>query len=790
MINSKNTLSKLTIKEKCSLLSGNAMMGTYPIERLAVPSLVFSDGPNGIRRDNNTSTCFPSGVSLASSWDKELLFEIGDALGKECVNYGINVLLGPAFNIKRNPLCGRNFEYYSEDPFLVGHLATNFVKGVQSNGVGSCIKHYACNNNEKFRVYGDSIVDERALREIYLKPFEIVVKNASPLALMSSYNKINGVHASENKYLLKDILRDEWHFEGVTMTDWGGLVNRDIALNNGTDLEMPGCNSYNIETLTKSCSLGKVKEEDIDKSVERMLKLINETTKEKVIPDISNHHDLAIKAATKSGVLLKNKNKILPLNKEEKILVVGSLFESMRYQACGSAFINSDNVSSHIDAFNNRNIKYKYIKGYDSTTFTDNKKLLKELDETLSGYDKVLFYGGLTDYVEMEAYDRSNFDLEQNQVKVIDILLKAKKKVIFVIFGGSPFAMPFYDDLCGVLYMGLPGEGIGEATTRLLFGEENPSGRLAETWPIKYDDVPFGNEFDSSPNSIYKESIYVGYRYYCSINKETRFPFGYGLSYADLKYSNFSVKCDKEIIINLNIENLSNISSEEVVQIYIGKESSKLHRPSKELKCFTKVLVPAKGDTKVSINVPLTDLMAYSEKDKKEILEDGKYIVYLCKNAAETIYFQSITIKGHKDINPSKVDEYYKDLNSILSMTDHDYESIHNREIKPYVVPKKPYTFETPLHAYKSLTGKIIYKAMVNEGKKKYKSAKKIKDNILKENVKKNALFLIRLMETNNLRCLCNSSGGQLKYNMASGILALANRRIIKGIKLFALKNK
>jgi len=797
----KDIINKLTLKEKIEMLQGHDNMKTYKNIDKGIEEIIFSDGPSGIRKelDNGDSlsnisnalptTCFPTGVTIASTWNIDLVKEMGEVLGDEAKYFGINLLLGPAINIHRNPLCGRNFEYYSEDPFLSGKIASSFVKGIESRNVGACIKHFACNNNEKYRYIGDSIVDKRALHEIYLKPFEMVINEANPYAIMTSYNRINGEFASENKYLLNDYLRSKLKYDGVIMTDWGGLKDRDKALKNGLDLEMPGSIPYNSKLLYDNIKNNNLDQELLDKSILRLIDLKNKTNNKKIDNfDFNKGYDIAYKLAIEGAILLKNDNDILPINKNEKLLIIGDLFKNVRYQGSGSSMLNPIKLKNHIDVFNENNINYEFKLGYLQNENEPNLKLEEDAINKCNDYDKIIVYAGLNDYVESEGYDRDNLSLPKNQLSLINKLIKLNKKIIIVLFGGAPVELPFINNIDAILYMGLSGEAIGDATYYLLFGIENPSGKLTDTWPLKYDDVPFSSEFTKSPYELYKESIFIGYRYFNTVNKNVLFPFGYGLSYSKFKYSNLKIrKIENDINITFNIKNIGNKKGKEVSEIYIGKNDSKIIRPKLELKGFNKIELDINEEKEISINININDLMVFIDDEYK--LENGIYQIYVGNNSSSILLEGEIELEG-AILNKSYYDEiYYKFiLNNELSNL--DFSKIIEREIPNYEYGKRPYTIETPIGEFNTFYGRIFKKIFLNVGLKQIKKASKMKDGLEKERMKKAGIFMYRLMPYNSLRSLSFSSSGKLQYNVAEGILEFANGHPLKGIRKMLKKYK
>ena len=516
----EKALSWMTVREKAALVSGTDYMYTNPIPRLGIPSLSMSDGPHGLRKpvegsENGLSrsepaTSFPTAACTASGWNPENLRKMGEAIGEECRYYGVNTLLGPGVNIKRNPLCGRNFEYFSEDPFLAGVLGAAMVEGVQSKGVGVSLKHFALNNSDNFRLMGNSVASENTIRKLYLKQFEYIVKKAKPATVMCAYNQVNGTFCSENKWLLTDILRDEWGYEGVVISDWGAMHDRVPSLNAGLDLEMPGDTAICRKWILDGIEDGSLPMEKLDRACRNILRWV----KRCAIPadptpvDFEAHHALAAEIAADCAVLMKNDG-ALPLNGSEKLHIAGGLFGQMRYQGAGSSAINPTMLTTPQDAFEAHG-----IKSY-------------SLDEC----DAILCFAGLTDECESEGFDREHMRLPEDQLQMIDRLCKSGKPVTVVLFGGAPVELPFFDQVSAILNCYLPGQNGGTAVYDLLFGRKNPSGKLAETWPLRYEDVVCAETFGKEPDEIYREGCEVGYRYYQKHDIPVRCPFGYGLSY-------------------------------------------------------------------------------------------------------------------------------------------------------------------------------------------------------------------------------------------------------------------
>lgn len=597
-------IREMTTEEKAALVSGTDFMYTNPIPRLDIPSLCMSDGPHGLRKqigggDNGVSlsepaTAFPTAVSTASSWNPDVTRRMGEAIARECRHYGVHTLLGPGVNIKRNPLCGRNFEYFSEDPLLAGVMAAAEVDGVQSKGVGVCMKHFAMNNSENYRFMGNSVASENTIRKIYLKPFEYVVKKSKPAALMCAYNQINGVFCSENKWLLTDVLRDEWGFDGVVMTDWGATHDRVAGLKAGLDLEMPGDTAICRRWILDGIEDGSLPEEDLNKACRNILNWIDKYVKPADTEplDFEAHHTLSAELAAECAVLMKN-NGTLPLNGNEKLHITGELFENMRYQGAGSSMINPTKVTTTADVFKERG-----IKSY-------------PLEES----DTVLVFAGLTDEYESEGGDRENMRLPQEQLAQIDKLFESGKRIVVILFTGSPVELPFFDKVDAILNMYLPGQNGGTAVTQLLFGEKNPSGKLAETWPLRYDDVPSANTFSKKITEVYAEGTEVGYRYYNKHNIPVRCSFGYGLSYTTFEHSGWERTGDT---YQETITNTGDRFGAEVAQLFINGE----------LRGFSKVcLEPGESKTVKIIPEPIDDTVYHDTYTVPE--EPKKYPVTL-----------------------------------------------------------------------------------------------------------------------------------------------------------------
>ncbi len=795
MFNVNEIMKRLTLEEKACLLSGHKSWHTNKVTRVGLPSIFLTDGPHGLRKkkegdkvaglgQTELSTCFPAACTTGSSWNKELLYKMGTAMGEECRYYNVNLILGPAVNIKRNPLCGRNFEYFSEDPLIAGKLGARLTRGIEDMGVGTSVKHYACNNNEKNRYFGDSIVDDRAYREIYLKAFEPIIKEGKPQTVMCAYNKVNGVYASENPQLLNGVLRDDWGFEGLVMSDWGAVNDRVNGLKAGLDLEMPGDIGHNRQVIIDAVNDGSLPIEVVNKSVRRVLNMIYNTSlaTEKIPAKFDEHASLAKELAIDSAVLLKNNNNILPLSEDKKYLIIGEMFEKMRYQGAGSSLLRPYKLTTPKDAFDEHNIIFDYEKGYKINSFDDDYSLIESAMLKAEKCDTIIFFGGLSEYAESEGFDRESLLLPQNQLNLINKLSKFNKKIVFVMYGGSPIEMSFDASVDAILNMYLPGEEGGEATYELLFGKSNPSGRLCETWPLRYEDVPFYNEFTATTNDRYKESIFVGYRYYSTFGVPVKYPFGYGLSYTDFSYSNMRVdKGDKIYKVYVDVKNIGSRAGSTVLELFVEAPKTNVVKPLRELRGFEKIHLEA-GETKTAcIEIPVESLKYYI--NGKWSLENGTYIFHLCSDVNTVLLSSRIAVEDGEAIQENNIYSrlYNVTKEKFLSMTDLHFDKLIGRRIEAPVV-KRPYDLNTPIREYKTFGGKFIYGAIMFAFKCIYNLELKSKDSPDKETKVKNAYFGWQIMKTMSLRSMSYASEGMLSHTMAWALVDIANNRPIKAI--------
>lgn len=655
----KELISQMTLEEKAGLCSGLDFWHTKPVERLGIPSIMMSDGPHGLRKQESEAdhlglnesvkaVCFPAGCATASSFDVDLMEELGETLGEECQAEDIGVLLGPAVNIKRSPLCGRNFEYLSEDPHLAGKLSAAYIRGVQKCGIGTSIKHFAANSQEYRRMSSSSELSERTLHEIYLPAFEEAVKEAKPRTVMCSYNKVNGTFASENRMLLTEILRENWGYEGAVVTDWGAVNDRVEGIRAGLDLEMPATDGHNDIKIVQAVCDGALDERLVDEAAERVLEVVFDYVdhrKEDAVFDRDADHEKAVRIESECAVLLEN-NGILPLDPEKKVLYIGEFAEKPRYQGGGSSHINSSRVVSALEAAQEKRRNVTYVKGFPADRDERDAKELEKAVSSAQEADVVVIFAGLPDVMESEGYDRSTMAMPGCQNELIREVLKVKPDTVVVLHNGSPVETPWADDAAAVLEMYLGGQGVGEACDRILYGEVNPSGRLAETFPVRLEDTPCYMFYPGDgKKAVYGEGIFVGYRYYDTKKIPVRWAFGHGLSYTEFRYSNLRVGNgilkDKETLsVSVDITNAGSREGKEVVQMYISDRNGTPVRPEKELKGFAKVsLQPGEAKT-VRFEICPRDLAYYEEEIHDWYAPAGTYRV-LIGHASDDIVLEA-----------------------------------------------------------------------------------------------------------------------------------------------------
>lgn len=662
----KKLVSEMTLEEKAGLCSGEDFWHTKEIERLGVPQMMVSDGPHGLRKqdmeadhlgvnDSIKAVCFPAGCGAATSFNRDLIYEMGQILGSECVSEGVGVLLGPAVNIKRSPLCGRNFEYYSEDPYLASEIAAAHISGVQSRNVGTSIKHFMANSQETRRMSVDEEIDERALHEIYLRVFEGAVRKSKPWTVMSSYNKVNGKYVGENYEFMTEELRGKWGFDGLVMSDWGAVGDRVAGLEAGLDLEMPGSHGVRDKLIAEAVSSGSLDEAVLDKACERILDIVFrslDTDGQKI--DFTEDHEKAARIAEETIVLLKNDGDILPLKKDAKIAFIGKYAESPRFQGGGSSHINCIKVTSALDALEDMGVSVMYAKGFEDSEDKIDEELEREAVETAVEADAAVIFAGLPDAFESEGFDRSHMRMPDCQNHLIAEIIKKQPNAVVVLHNGAPVELPWADDAKGILEAYLGGEAIGKAVCRVLFGEVNPSAKLAETFPYKLEDNPsFLTGFGSGDHVKFSEGIFVGYRYYDKKKMEVRFPFGYGLSYTSFEYSNLRMSAkeldeSETLTVRVDVTNTGKAAGKEIVQLYVADSESTEPRPVKELKGFEKLSLEP-GETKTAEFALDWRAFAYYEPRIKDwYVESGDFEILIGKSSRDIVLSETVTVNSKR----------------------------------------------------------------------------------------------------------------------------------------------
>ena len=690
MQNTELLLKKLTLEEKCALLSGAETFKTRGMPEHGIPQIWLSDGPHGLRKQAGESdhlglnpsvpaTCFPTASAVANSWDAALGEEIGAALGEEAAAQEVSVVLGPGLNMKRNPLCGRSFEYFSEDPYLAGKLAAGYIRGIQSKGVAACPKHFAVNSQETRRMASDSIVDERTLREIYLTGFEIAVKEGHPRSIMSSYNLVNGTYANENKHLLMEILRGEWGFDGAVITDWGGSNDHALGVKNGSTLEMPAPGGDSVRELLAAVESGKISESDIDARLSELLPLVFDTKAAlDAAPrefDAAAHHALARRAAEESLVLLKNEGSLLPLAAGAKVAVIGDFAKNPRYQGAGSSMVNSTQVDVLLDKLINSELNViGYQQGFDRHGKPD-AALQKSACELATQADTVVLCMGLDEIAESEGLDRSNLRLAQNQVDLLQAVAAVNPKIVVVLYSGSVVETPWLDNCQALLYAALGGQAGAGAVADALTGKVNPCGKLAETWPLAYADVPSAADFATRRKTVeYREGLYIGYRYFTTAEKAVRFPFGYGMSYTTFAYSDMAAD---EQGVSLTVTNTGSVAGTEIVQLYVAKKDSELFRPAKELKGFARVTLAPGEKQRITIMLDDKAFRFWNVKANRWEIEGGEYELLVGASVEDIRLCEKISVHGTATVHPYEdrnLDCYYK--GNVLHVSDADFEKL------------------------------------------------------------------------------------------------------------------
>ncbi len=672
MLKHKDLISQMTLKEKASLCSGKDFWHLKSIERLGLPEIMVCDGPHGLRKQNAENkkvgignsypaTCFPTAVTTACSWDRDLIYKMGQALAEECLQHGVSVLLGPGVNMKRSPLCGRNFEYFSEDPELAGEMGAAFIAGVQSKGIGTSLKHFAGNSQEMKRMTSNSIIDERALREIYLRAFEKAVKKSQPWTVMNAYNLLNGTYCSENDWLQNKVLRDEWGFKGAVVSDWGAVNDRVAGLNAGNDLEMPSSGGVNDAKIVEAVKCGVIDETTLDERVDKLIDIILKGAANKKPGykfDVKAHNLLSRQIAEQSMVLLKNDGNILPLKRVEGeyVAVIGAFADNPRYQGAGSSIINPTMIDSGRRAFNNSPISVKFADGYDrSGKRKDEDAYITEACNLAKNASKAVVFIGLTDDYESEGFDRSTMKLPDGHNRLVEAVSRVNDNVIVVLEGGSPVEMPWADDVKAILNAYLGGQSVAPAIVDVLTGKANPCGKLAETYPVCLKDTPTSFRYPDSKEDVqYRESIFIGYRYYDKVERNVRFPFGFGLSYTSFEYSDIKLK-KKNLTkgegakVTFTIKNTGDVAGSEIAQVYVAKPESKTFRAPKELKGFVKIHLDPGEEKKVSVELDDRAFAFWNTATEDWCVESGEYKILVGASSRDIRLEAAAKMKSEDD---------------------------------------------------------------------------------------------------------------------------------------------
>ena len=705
MKNPSEILAQMTLEEKAAICDGADFWHLKGMEKYGFPSIMVCDGPHGLRKKDYSKTgdslsnsvpaiSYPTAATTASSWDPELLFEMGVALGKKCLKEEVGVLLGPGINMKRSPLCGRNFEYFAEDPVLAGELSAGFINGVQSMGVGTSLKHFCANSQETRRMTCDSVVDERALREIYLTAFEIAVKKAKPWTVMNSYNKINGFHGSENKHTQLEILRGEWGFDGVVVSDWGAVNDRVLGLKNGNDLEMPSSSGSGAKKIVEAVKNGTLDEAVLNERALNMLNLIKKCvdgSKKNYAYNDADDQPFARKVAANSMVLLKN-NGILPLKKGGRVAVIGELARTPRYQGAGSSHINPTQLDNALDELKKVGYDVEFAQGYElkQKKAKNNDALIAQAVELAKRCETAIIFIGLTDDYEAEGFDRTHMNLPDAHDKLVAEILKVNKNAIIVLAGGSPVEMPWNDGVAAILNSYLGGQAGAGAVADIISGAVNPSGKLPETYPVFYADTPAKNNFPGNPASVeYRESVYIGYRYYEKAKKAVRYPFGFGLSYTTFEYSDIrvsskSIKDTDTLTVTVKVKNTGAVPGYEIVQLYVADKESTIYRPEKELKGFKKIWLNPDEEKEIAFELSKRAFAFYNVNISDWCVESGDFDILVGASSADirlsatvNVTAEAVDIPDYSAVAPL----YY--TGDVQNVPDEQFIAVLGRELPP-----------------------------------------------------------------------------------------------------------
>lgn len=774
------TINSLTLEEKAAFLQGWSTWTSYEKKDSGIPVCFLSDGPHGLRKQAGTgdhlglnasipATCFPTAATMANSWDEALGEELGRALGREAAANGVNVLLGPGLNMKRSPLCGRNFEYFSEDPYLAGKMAAAYIRGIQENGVAACPKHFAVNSQELRRMAMDSVVDERTLREIYLTGFEIAVKEGKPRSIMSSYNKVNGTYANENAHLLKEILRDDWGFDGFVVTDWGADNDHALGVKNGSNLVMPAPGPDAAIGLVNAVKEGRVSEADLDERLKELFRvLVSADEVMKKAPksfDKDAHHALARKCAEQSIVLLENDG-ILPLDRNAVVGIIGDFARNPRYQGAGSSMVNPTRLDNLYDCLRAAGVSIAgYAQGFDRRKPNPDRKLIDEAVRVAEAAPVVLLCVGLDEIAESEGMDRSNMELSKGQRELIEAVCKVNRNVVLVLSGGSPFVIP--GSFRAAIHGYLGGQAGAGAMADALLGKVNPSGKLNETWPLQLEDTPACAYFPSKERTAeYREGLYIGYRYYDTANIPVRYPFGHGLSYTTFLYSDIHAEKDR---VTFTIANAGARDGAEVAQVYVSCKDGNVFRPQKELKGFAKVFLKAGESRTVSVSLDDKAFRYFNVKTNRWEVESGIYTISVASDAAHVRLSANIRVEGTNAPAPYGALPGYES-GRITRISEVEY-----RDLLGHPIPDGHWGGELTrndaicqLYYAKTGAARLVYKILTHMKEKS--EAKGLPDL--------NILFVYNMP----FRALAKMSGGLMSDRMVDDVVLLVNGHFWRGL--------
>ncbi|MCK4898480.1 MAG: glycoside hydrolase family 3 C-terminal domain-containing protein [Anaerolineales bacterium] len=793
----KSIIAQMTLEEKASLCSGLDFWHLKGNDRLGVPSIMVTDGPHGLRKQAGDSdqvglsesipaTCFPTASALAATWNRELVYQVGEALGEECQEEKVGVILGPGVNIKRSPLCGRNFEYFSEDPYLTGEMAKSHINGVQSKGIGTSLKHYTVNNQEYRRMTIDAIVDERALREIYLTGYEIAVKEAQPWTVMCAYNRVNGTYCCEHEYLMTDILKEEWGHEGIVVTDWGAMNERMDGLAAGIELEMPGTKNGNDARIVAAVREGRLDEIILDQAVERLLIMIfkaAETLSEDYQYDRQVHHALARRVVAEGAVLLKNNGGILPLQETAKVALIGEFAKTPRYQGSGSSLINPTQLDNIYDEFvklvGDENITY--APGYPAKGDQVDDDLIQEAVEVARLAEVVVICAGLTDMYEVEGLDREHMQLPQSHNALIEAVAAAHSNVVVVLSNGSPVEMPWERNVNAILEGYLCGQAGAGAIADILYGVVNPSGKLAETFPIRLEDNPSYHYFPGGPKTVeYRESIYVGYRYYDTVGKDALYPFGHGLSYTTFEYSDLQLSKDtisdnETLTVTVKVKNTGQVEGKEIIQLYVRDVESSAFKPDKELKEFVKVTLKSGEETEVAFELGQRAFAYYNSDLRDWHVESGTFEILVGASSRDIRLSASVVVESAKEV-ASTVDcealAVYYDFPKDAQISKEDFENLLGKAVPGNeAVMGKPYTINTPIGDLQdSFIGRQLGKVMQRQ----------VQSSIKDDEESPTAQLFKAMAREAPLRTMLMMGG--ITREMLNALLIMINGKFFKGL--------